>query len=65
MTEAHQHWRPESYTMGRLLIAPRRWLGRAVVAAYRSWKPRPLGEETPVDRADCKSALSREIALNQ
>jgi CelD/BcsL family acetyltransferase involved in cellulose biosynthesis len=65
MTEAHQHWRPESYTMGRLLIAPRRWLGRAVVAAYQSWKPQPLGEETPAGWADRKSGLSREIVLNQ
>ncbi|MEN6407713.1 MAG: GNAT family N-acetyltransferase [Thermoguttaceae bacterium] len=39
INQAMSRWRPESYGVGRLAIAPRRLLGRLVVLGYRrSWQ---------------------------
>jgi CelD/BcsL family acetyltransferase involved in cellulose biosynthesis len=40
LTEYHQHWRPDAYTVGRLAVAPGRPLGRMALAGYRWWKGR-------------------------
>jgi len=39
MTEAHAHWRPETYTVGRLAVGLPSLRGRALVAAYRHLWP--------------------------
>ena len=39
MTEAHAAWLPERYAVGRLAVAPRQWLGRLAVWAYRHFGP--------------------------
>jgi len=39
LTEAHASWKPASYTIGRLAIAPRRLTGRLAVFALRHWLP--------------------------
>jgi len=33
-SEAHRKWRPETYSVGRLVVAPGGWMGRAALAAY-------------------------------
>lgn len=38
-SEAHQKWQPTTYCVGRLVIAPRRLLARAVLHAYRHCWP--------------------------
>jgi len=40
ITEYHSHWRPDTYTVGRLAVAPGRPLGRIALAAYR-WRKGP------------------------
>jgi CelD/BcsL family acetyltransferase involved in cellulose biosynthesis len=35
MTEATSRWRPNTYTIGRLALAPRKLLGRVALQAYR------------------------------
>jgi CelD/BcsL family acetyltransferase involved in cellulose biosynthesis len=40
LSDAHAAWRPEGYPIGRLMVAPRRLLGRALLCAYRYlWSP--------------------------
>jgi CelD/BcsL family acetyltransferase involved in cellulose biosynthesis len=36
MTDAHAAWRPQTYAIGRLAVAPRQWVGRAMLLACRS-----------------------------
>jgi len=38
LNRAQQSWRPETYTIGRAMIAPRRLLGRLAINAYRRLK---------------------------
>ena len=37
LNQALSRWRPESYGIGRVAIAPRRWLGRTAMYAYKNW----------------------------
>jgi len=39
MTQSHDRWRPTTYGVGRVAIAPRRLLGRVAVLAYKNvWR---------------------------
>jgi len=38
LSRAQQSWRPETYTIGRAMIAPRRLLGRLAIGAHRRLK---------------------------
>ena len=40
MTEATSRWRPSTYTIGRMAIAPRKLLGRIALQAYRRLWPK-------------------------
>jgi len=37
-SEAHRKWRPETCSVGRLVLAPGGWLGRAALAAYAAMR---------------------------
>ena len=37
LSQALSRWRPETYGIGRVALAPRRGLGRAAMYAYRHW----------------------------
>jgi CelD/BcsL family acetyltransferase involved in cellulose biosynthesis len=52
MTEGLSRWRPSTYTIGRMAIAPRKFLGHMALNAYqRFWpKARTLGENAPVPK---------------
>jgi hypothetical protein len=39
LTEAISRWRPETYTIGRVAVAPRRLVGRTAMYAYKNWWP--------------------------
>ncbi|MGD0381932.1 MAG: GNAT family N-acetyltransferase [Thermoguttaceae bacterium] len=39
LTEALARWRPATYTIGRVVVAPRRLVGRAAMHAYQNWWP--------------------------
>jgi CelD/BcsL family acetyltransferase involved in cellulose biosynthesis len=39
LTEAISRWRPETYTIGRVAVAPRRLIGRMAMYAYKNWWP--------------------------
>jgi len=39
MSEAQAHWRPRAYPVGRLMVAPRGWIPRLTLWAYRRWRP--------------------------
>jgi CelD/BcsL family acetyltransferase involved in cellulose biosynthesis len=39
LTEAIARWRPATYTIGRVVVAPRRLVGRAAMHAYQNWWP--------------------------
>lgn len=38
-TDAHRKWKPSTYGVGRLVVAPRRLLARVAIHAYRHWWP--------------------------
>ena len=59
LTEAHRHWRPDTYAVGRLMVAPRGWLGKAVVGAYRWWRGRPSDDEAGQEGKAARSCLSQ------
>jgi CelD/BcsL family acetyltransferase involved in cellulose biosynthesis len=40
LSEATSHWRPSTYTIGRLVLAPRRLVGRIALQAYRHVWPK-------------------------
>ena len=40
LSEYHLHWRPDTYPVDRLAVAPGRSLGRLALAGYRWWKGR-------------------------
>jgi CelD/BcsL family acetyltransferase involved in cellulose biosynthesis len=40
MTEATSRWRPSTYTIGRMAIAPRKFLGRIALQAYSRFWPK-------------------------
>lgn len=40
LTEATSRWRPEAYPLGKIVVAPRRLVGKAALYAYRRWWPR-------------------------
>jgi len=40
LTEATSRWRPEPYPIGKIVVAPRRLVGKAALYAYRRWWPR-------------------------
>lgn len=40
LTEATARWRPEVYSIGKIVAAPRRLMGKAALYAYRHWWPR-------------------------
>jgi CelD/BcsL family acetyltransferase involved in cellulose biosynthesis len=58
LTEAHRHWRPSTYAVGRLMVAPRGWLGKAIIGTYRWWQG-----QTPDDDAGQSGESSRESGL--
>jgi CelD/BcsL family acetyltransferase involved in cellulose biosynthesis len=37
LNQSLSRWRPETYGVGRVAIAPRRWAGRAAMYAYKNW----------------------------
>ncbi len=40
MTQSISRWRPATYGVGRVAIAPRRLLGRAAMTVYKNvWRP--------------------------
>ena len=39
LTEAHAAWRPDTYAVGRLAVAPGHWLGRAALEGFRRLRP--------------------------
>ena len=39
LNEAQARWRPDTYTVGRLIVAPRRWLRRWALRAYACCRP--------------------------
>jgi len=39
MTDALSKWKPTTYEVGRLVVAPRRLAGRVVLHAYKRWWP--------------------------
>jgi CelD/BcsL family acetyltransferase involved in cellulose biosynthesis len=39
LSDAHAKWRPTTYSVGRLVVAPRRLLARAVLHTYRHYWP--------------------------
>jgi CelD/BcsL family acetyltransferase involved in cellulose biosynthesis len=39
LTEAMSKWRPATYAIGRVVVAPRRLLGRVAVHTYKHWWP--------------------------
>jgi CelD/BcsL family acetyltransferase involved in cellulose biosynthesis len=39
INESQRQWKPVTYTIGQLLVAPRRPLGRVAVHAYHHWWP--------------------------
>ena len=39
LTEAHAAWGPGTYAVGRLAVAPQRWLGRVALHGYRRLRP--------------------------
>ncbi len=39
ISEAQAHWRPRTYPVGRLMAAPRGWIPRLALWAYRHWRP--------------------------
>lgn len=59
LTEALARWRPATYAVGRIVVAPRRLVGRAAMHAYQNWWPavrrlrkklaRKTPETTPAD----------------
>jgi len=55
-SEAHRKWRPETYGVGRLVLAPGGWLGRAALAAYA--RLRRHRETGGTRRADSVGAAS-------
>ncbi len=40
LSEAQARWRPDTYMVGRLMVAPRRWLERWALQAYAYCRPR-------------------------
>ncbi len=40
LTEATSRWRPEAYPIGKIVVAPKRLVGKAALYAYRRWWPR-------------------------
>ena len=54
LNQALSRWRPESYGIGRVAIAPRRLAGRAAMYAYKNWwrRFRQWESETAVRRHD-------------
>jgi len=63
LTEAIARWRPATYTIGRVVVAPGPKLGRVAMHAYQNWWPavrrlrRSLSLKTP-DRSPVESPLS-------
>jgi CelD/BcsL family acetyltransferase involved in cellulose biosynthesis len=41
LNQSLSRWRPETYGVGRVVLAPHRWLGRSAIYAYQHWW-RPL-----------------------
>jgi len=39
LTESLARWRPSTYTVGRVVVAPRRLVGRVAMHAYQNWWP--------------------------
>jgi CelD/BcsL family acetyltransferase involved in cellulose biosynthesis len=37
LNQSHSRWRPATYGVGRMVMVPRRLLGRAAIFAYRRW----------------------------
>ncbi len=48
-SDAHRKWKPATRTLSRLVIAPRRWLGRVVLRAYRTFRPGARCRQKMVD----------------
>ena len=43
INEAQRRWHPQTYPVGRLMVAPRRWLGRMALRTYARCWPRARG----------------------
>ena len=53
LNQSLSRWRPETYEVGRVVLAPNRWLGRAAMYAYEHWyrkMARSRAIESPGDR---------------
>lgn len=40
ITDAHRKWKPSPYTLGRIVVAPGRMLGRMALCAYKRLRPK-------------------------
>ena len=65
LNQALSRWRPESYGVGRVAIAPRRLAGRAAMYAYKHWwrRFRQWESQTPVDPHDQAPLPAADSAL--
>jgi CelD/BcsL family acetyltransferase involved in cellulose biosynthesis len=52
ITEATSRWRPATYTIGRMAIAPRKLLGRMALSAYRRFWPKSRSLEKTTSTAE-------------
>lgn len=68
ITEAHRQWKPATYAVGRLVVAPRGRLGRMILQAYKHFWPQVRrlrgtpGSDRPADNQRTGSSGSREPA---
>jgi CelD/BcsL family acetyltransferase involved in cellulose biosynthesis len=67
VNQAQSRWRPATYSIGRLVVAPRRWSGRAALLAYKHIWRRFADLRTsiasapqPADHAELSHADARE-----
>jgi CelD/BcsL family acetyltransferase involved in cellulose biosynthesis len=56
LTEATSRWRPKTYRIGRIALAPKKLLGRAALQAYRCLWPKNCGSslsQKPPSKLEC------------
>ncbi len=68
LTEAISRWRPATYTIGRVVVALRRLVGRAAMHAYQNWWPavrkwrKSLSKKTP-DASPVESPIADPLGV--
>jgi len=69
LTQSISRWRPDTYGVGRIVLAPRHWLGRAALAAYtnvwrrfRAWQTASAKNLRERSARDADDSLSPEPA---